>query len=183
MAVSLGGCQLCSPSCLGKTGVCTNCKWKTHCVFTAVYFTFLLHQRRALERWKRDGISPFLGEQPGGTRGLIDRFSSGKVSVTEAATSQMWPPWPHRQPWGCHSWSLHQSSSFQIAAQPIQLSNPNLLWSCTQPQENLVGEPPSCFTLCNNTGQGLAVDPGKGNAPGLSSCPLSIRTSPALCSL
>lgn len=126
MAASLGDLQLRSPSCPGKIRLCTKCKWKINWVFTAVYFTFLLPRQRALESWKRDGISTFLGGQPGGVWGLIDRFLSGKVSVTEAGMSQMWPPWLRHHPWGRLLWSLRQSGSFQMAAWLIilQLSNP-----------------------------------------------------------
>ena len=180
MAVSLGDLQLPSPSCPGKIRLCAKCKRKINWVFTTAYFTFLLPRRRGLER---DGISTFLGGQPGGAWGLIDRFSPGKVSVTEAGTCQMWPRRPCCCPQGRRLWSLCQSTSFQMATRPIilRLSNPNLLWLHARPQQTFMGEPLSCFTFCNNMGQSLATEPSKGNAPSLSSCPLSIRTSPALC--
>lgn len=96
----------------------------------------------------------------------------------------MWPPRPRRCPRGRRLWSLCQSAGFQMAARPIilHLSTPNLLWSCAWPKQNFMGEPLSCFTLCNIAGQGPAVEPGKGNAPGLSFHPLSINPSPTLCS-
>lgn len=180
MAVSLRDLQLPSPSCLWNIRLCTKCKWKINWVFIAVYFFFLLPRQKALER---DRISAFLGEQPGGAWGLIHRFLSWKVSVTKVGTCQMWPLRPRCRPRGHPLWSLCQSAGFQRAARPIilQLSNPTLLWLHVRPQQTFTGEPLSRFTFCNNTGQGLAVEPSKGNAPGLSSRPLSICTNHALC--
>lgn len=121
-----GGLQPCPPPHPGETRICTKYKWKIHWVFTAVYVTSLLPRQRALESWRRDGISTFLGGQPGGARGWTDRLLAGEVSVAQAGTSQMWPARPPRRPWGRRLWSLRQSASFQRAAWlgTLRLSDP-----------------------------------------------------------
>lgn len=66
------------------------------------------------------------------------------------------------------------------AVRPVAAGN--LLWLRAWPQQTLSGESRSGFTFCNNAGLGPAVEPGKGDVPGLASSPLPSHTSPVLCS-